>query len=61
MQNKKENGEDVTKYGEFVSSFFTWLTPNGQKNRAEELENITKVRKGQIVKNNKENEDKRTK
>ena len=34
--------EDVTKYGEFVSSYFSWLTLDGQKHRAEELENITK-------------------
>ena len=36
--NKKEIGEDVTKYGEFVSSFFGWITPKHQKERAEELE-----------------------
>ena len=34
--------EDVTKYGEFVSSYFAWLTLDQQKHRAEELENITK-------------------
>lgn len=36
-----EVGEDVTKYGEFVSSFFDWNTLEGQKNKAEKLENIT--------------------
>ena len=36
-----ETGEDATKYGEFISSFFTWITPKEQKNRAEELENMT--------------------
>ncbi len=54
MQNKKEKGEDATKYGEFVSSFFTWITPKIQRNRAEELQNTTKVRKGQKIRNNKE-------
>ncbi len=55
MKNKKENGEDATKYGEFVSSFFTWITPKTQKNRTEELENMTKVNKGQNSKKNREN------
>ena len=54
MQNKKEKGEDATKYGEFVSSFFTWITPKEQKNRAEELENMTKVKESQNKEKNKE-------
>ena len=37
--NKKDN---TTKYGEFVSSFFSWVTPTEQKNRAKELEDMTK-------------------
>ena len=28
--------EDTTKYGEFVSSYFAWLTPERQKKRADE-------------------------
>lgn len=49
-KNKKENimdvssmevGEDVTKYGEFISSFFEWNTLEGQKRKAERLEKIT--------------------
>ena len=43
MDNDKEN---VTKYGEFVSSYFAWLTPERQKKRAEDLENAGKVVKG---------------
>ncbi|MEE0769742.1 MAG: hypothetical protein UIT70_07810 [Clostridia bacterium] len=39
--------EDTTKYGEFVSSYFAWLTLDRQKKTARKLENITK-------KNNKE-------
>lgn len=39
---REENGEDVTKYGEFVSSYFLWVTPEKQKENAKKLENITK-------------------
>lgn len=48
-KTKEEIGEieDTTKYGEFVSSYFAWLTLDRQKKTARELENITK-------KNNKE-------
>ena len=38
----KLNKEDTTKYGEFISSYFGWLTLNGQKEKAKELENMTK-------------------
>ena len=37
-----EVGEDATKYGEFISSFFEWNTLSKQKETAEKLENITK-------------------
>lgn len=40
--DKNENMEDVTKYGEFVSSYFAWLTPERQKKRAEEIDDMTK-------------------
>lgn len=44
--NKEEIGnletyEDVTKYGEFVSSYFAWLSLEEQKNRVNKMENIT--------------------
>lgn len=41
---KEETGEieDTTKYGEFVSSYFAWLTLDRQKRTAKKLENITK-------------------
>lgn len=47
MKNKekkvnKENVEDTTKYGEFISSFFSWIGLDKQKKRAKELENMTK-------------------
>lgn len=37
-----EGYEDSTKYGEFVSSYFAWLTLEKQKKNAEKLENMTK-------------------
>ena len=42
---KFERGEDATKYGEFVSSYFEWIPLEKQKQKAEELENITKGKK----------------
>ena len=39
---KDEDTEDVTKYGEFVSTYFAWITPERQKRRAKELDNMTK-------------------
>ena len=39
---KNEEMEDVTKYGEFVSSYFAWLTPERQKKRAKEIDEMTK-------------------
>ena len=37
-----ENGEDTTKYGEFISSYFAWVSLPEQKNTVNRLENITK-------------------
>ncbi len=34
--------EDVTKYGEFVSSYFAWLTLDKQKKLAKRMEDMTK-------------------
>ena len=31
-----------TKYGEFISSYFAWLTPERQKKRAKEIDDMTK-------------------
>ena len=36
-----EVGEDATKYGEFISSYFHWLEPEEQKRKAKTLEEIT--------------------
>ena len=50
--NKKENfreesektevGEDTTKYGEFISSYFAWVSLPEQKEKVEKLQEITK-------------------
>lgn len=39
------SNEDTTKYGEFVSSYFAWLTLDKQKNNAKKMENMTKKKK----------------
>lgn len=40
--DKNEEIEDVTKYGEFVTTYFAWVTPERQKKRAKELDEMTK-------------------
>lgn len=40
--NVNEVGEDATKYGEFVSSYFAWIPLPKQKERANELDKMTK-------------------
>lgn len=47
VENTKEEfgvevGEDSTKYGEFVSSYFAWIPLPKQKEKAEEMQNMTK-------------------
>lgn len=42
MNKDKREKEDATKYGEFVSSYFGWISPEKQKDRGKELEKITK-------------------
>ena len=37
-----EVGEDATKYGEFISSYFDWNTLEEQKKKVNKLEKITK-------------------
>ncbi len=32
--------EDATEYGEFISSFDAWLTPEEQKRNAERMEHL---------------------
>lgn len=37
--------EDKTKYGEMIPSMFSWITPSEQKERADELNSMTKKKK----------------
>ena len=54
-----EVGEDATKYGEFISSYFAWVSLPQQKEKVEELQNMTKNnKKNRNSENNKENERK---
>ena len=41
-QGKCEVGEDSTKYGEFISSYFAWVPLPEQKRKADELDKMTK-------------------
>ena len=41
-QTHPEVGEDATQYGEFVSTYFAWIPLPDQKQKAEEMANITK-------------------
>lgn len=45
LEEKYEVGEDSTKYGEFISSYFAWISLPNQKERAEELDAMTKNEK----------------
>ena len=42
---EEEIEENVTMYGEFVSSYFAWVPPEKQKKRAKELDEKTKRKK----------------
>ena len=54
-----EVGEDATRYGEFISSYFAWVSLPQQKEKVEELQNMTKNnKKNRNSENNKENERK---
>ena len=43
--SNNEVGEDATQYGESVSSYFAWIPLPKQKERAEELDKMTKKSK----------------
>ena len=45
MKKDEDKIEDATKYGEFVSSYFAWLTLDGQRERAKQLDKMTKKEK----------------
>ena len=44
-QTHPEVGEDATQYGEFVSTYFAWIPLPSQKQRAEEMVDMTKKKK----------------
>ena len=41
-QTHPEVGEDATQYGEFVSSYFAWVPLPKQKEKVEEMSEMTK-------------------
>ncbi len=44
-QTHPEVGEDATQYGEFVSTYFAWVPLPDQKEKAEEMNRMTKKNK----------------
>ena len=42
MKREDDENQNVTKYGEFISSYFAWLNLDKQKKNADKLSNITK-------------------
>lgn len=46
----EEVGEDATKYGEFISSYFAWVSLPEQKEKVEELQDITKEKEDNVEK-----------
>ena len=41
-RDEPEVGEDSTKYGEFISSYFAWISLPEQKEKAKRLQEIAK-------------------
>jgi hypothetical protein len=56
---KDERIEDTTMYGEFISSFHNWNTPDRQRKVARHLEDVTEVF-SELTDNNKKNDTKRS-
>lgn len=44
-QTHPEVGEDATRYGEFISTYFAWIPLPEQKENAERMANMTKTAK----------------
>jgi hypothetical protein len=51
-----EKGEDASKYGEFISSYFAWISLKEQKERVEKLQNITREKNEKNNKKGRKNE-----
>lgn len=41
-KNISDNEKNKTAYGEFIPSYFAWVTPEDQKEKAEEMDDMTK-------------------
>jgi len=41
-KRRKREAEDASKYGEFICSYFNWISLDKQKEVAKELEEMTK-------------------
>ena len=50
-QKNPEVGEDATQYGEFISSYFSWIPLPVQKENAEKMVQMTKNDKREQKKN----------
>ena len=50
-QTHPEVGEDATQYGEFVSTYFAWIPLPNQKEKAENMVQMTKRNKTEPVQN----------
>ena len=50
----EEIGEDATEYGEFISTYFAWIPPEKQKERAKELHSMTNSDKNSKKEESKE-------
>lgn len=56
---KDERIEDTTRYGEFISSFNQWQTPDKFKRKAKHLEEVTEEISPGSMKDNKTNKKRR--
>ena len=50
-QTHPEVGEDATQYGEFVSTYFAWIPLPNQKEKAENMAQMTKRDKTEPAQN----------
>lgn len=42
LKDTNLENEETSKYGEFITSYFSWLSIEKQKDRANDLNNMTK-------------------
>ena len=45
MKNRRRLKENMDKYGEFISSYFKWISLDEQKEKAEHLERLGRENK----------------